>query len=104
MTPYPCPGYDISVIRILIGNRAKKQLRKVPVHVVAKLKLWVNVVKTDGLSEVRKLPGFHDEPLKGKRRGQRSIRLSKSYRAIYTRTAEGGLEIVVVEEVSKHEY
>ncbi len=36
-----------------------------------------------GLSEVRKVPGYHDEPLKGQRKGQRSIRLSRSYRAIY---------------------
>jgi hypothetical protein len=32
---------------------------------------------------VRKVPGFHDEPLSGKRFGQRSLRLSKSYRAFY---------------------
>jgi proteic killer suppression protein len=44
---------------------------------------WVNDVESAGLSEVRKVLGYHDEPLKGNRVGQRSIRLSKSYRAIY---------------------
>ena len=57
-----------------------------------------------GLDSVRKIKGFHDEPLKGKRSGQRSIRLNKAYRAIYTIGQDGGVEIVEVQEVSKHEY
>lgn len=57
-----------------------------------------------GLESVRKIKGFHDEPLKGKRSGQRSIRLNKSYRAIYVINRDGGVEIVEVQEVNKHEY
>ena len=53
---------------------------------------------------MQKIKGFHDEPLKGKRSGQRSIRLNKAYRAIYTIGQDGGVEIVEVHEVSKHEY
>jgi proteic killer suppression protein len=56
------------------------------------------------LESVRKIKGFHDEPLKGKRLGQRSIRLNKSYRAIYVIDRDGGVEIVEVQEVNKHEY
>ena len=37
---------------------------------------WIEDVGHRGLSEVRKLPGYHDEPLHGVRKGQRSIRLS----------------------------
>lgn len=48
-----------------------------------KLADWALAVETYGLEEVRKVPGYHDEPLKGKRAGQRSIRLSRAYRAIY---------------------
>ena len=48
-----------------------------------KLLAWVGNVEAKGLEEVRKLPGYHDEPLKGQRQGQRSIRLSRAYRAIY---------------------
>ena len=92
------------VTRIIISGRARKQLLKVPTHIALKLKVWVNAVKTEGMVEVRKLPGFHDEPLKGKRRGQRSVRLSRAYRAIYTQSADGEVEIVRVEEVSKHDY
>ena len=60
-------------------------------------------VEHDGLDEVRKVPGYHDEPLKGDRAGQRSIRLSRSYRAIYE-VKNDAVEFVSVEEVSKHEY
>ncbi len=47
-----------------------------------------------GLSEVRKIPGYHDEPLKGKRKGQRSIRLNIAYRAIYAINKEGVVNFV----------
>ncbi len=74
-----------------------------PQHVAMKLAGWVEAVETTGLESVRKLSGYHDEPLKGNRKGQRSIRLSLAYRAIYTIRNEQ-LEFVSVEEVSKHDY
>ena len=87
-----------------LSRLALKQLRKVPRHVVDKLLGWVQLVEKDGLEETRRIPGYHDEPLCGERMGQRSIRLSKAYRAIY-RIDEGGLvQLAVVEEVSKHGY
>jgi len=43
---------------------------------------WIEAVEEDGLEATRRVPGFHDEPLKGPRRGQRSIRLSRQWRAI----------------------
>ena len=58
----------------------------------------------DGLEEIRKIPGYHDEPLHGERRGQRSIRLSRGYRAIYIVKSDNSIEFVSVEEVNKHEY
>lgn len=65
---------------------------------------WVGSVQTVGLDETRRSPGFHDEPLKGKWEGYRSIRLSRSYRAIYSIHEDGAVEFVRVETVSKHEY
>lgn len=62
------------------------------------------VVERVGLAEVRKLSGYHDEPLKGTRKGQRSIRLNRAYRAIYIEHKDGKIQIVEVIEVSKHEY
>jgi toxin HigB-1 len=92
------------VIRsVFIATPAQKQLRKVPQHVAEKLADWALAVETYGLEEVRKVPGYHDEPLKGKRAGQRSIRLSRAYRAIYV-IVQGSIEFVSVEEVHKHEY
>lgn len=65
--------------------------------------IWVAAVELDGVDEVRKLPGYHDELLQGMRTGQRSIRLSRSYRAIY-QVKKDVVEFVSVEEVSKHDY
>lgn len=75
-----------------------------PRHVAAKLAGWIEDVEEKGLEEVRKVPGFDDEPLKGARAGQRSVRLSKAYRAIHRIAAEGTVEFVSVEEVNKHAY
>ncbi len=75
----------------------------VPRHVAIKLGAWVDDVTVRGLEEVRKVPGYHDEPLKGSRAGQRSIRLSRAYRAIYEIRVDD-VTFVSVEEVNKHDY
>ena len=89
---------------VRISQVAKKQLRKVPAQVVKKFRTWVISVESEGLEKVREIPGYHDEPLRGRRKGQRSIRLNRAYRAIYKITKEGALELVNVEEVNKHDY
>ncbi len=89
--------------RVHITKRAERQIEKVPRHIRVNLLLWVATVEADGLEETRKIPGYHDEPLRGDRAGQRSIRLSRSYRAIYE-IRGGAVEFVSVEEVSKHHY
>jgi proteic killer suppression protein len=89
---------------VSLSRAAMKQLEKIPHFVRIKLKSWVEDVETIGLQEVRKVPGFHDEPLHGKRKVQRSIRLSRSYRAIYVIKQNGHIEFVSIEEVSKHDY
>jgi len=53
---------------------------------------------------VRKISGYHDEPLHGNRIGQRSIRLNKSYRAIYTELDSGEIHFIEIVEVNKHDY
>ena len=55
-------------------------------------------------SKVPAAGGFHDEPLKGKRQGQRSVRLNRAYRAIYVERGTGAVELIEVLEVNKHEY
>ncbi len=90
--------------RVELSRRVRKQLQKVPRHIVESLAAWVDDVETRGLEAARRTPGYHDEPLHGKRQGQRSIRLSRSYRAIYIVKVERAVEFVSVEEVSRHEY
>ena len=88
--------------RVLINKNVQKQLKKIPAYVVAKLQKWADHVEKKGINEVRKITGYHDEPLQADRKGQRSIRLSKAYRAFYT---EHNDKIVIeVIEVNKHEY
>lgn len=77
---------------------------KIPIHIARKMGSWIDSVAHDGLQTVRKTPGFHDEPLKGDRKGQRSIRLSKAYRAIYIIGIKGKIEIAEIIEVNKHDY
>jgi proteic killer suppression protein len=91
------------IFRVEISRLAEKQLRKLPRHIVDNLLIWVAAVEHDGLEAVRKVPGYHDEPLKGDRTGQRSIRLSRAYRAIYEIKRDTA-RFVSVEEVSKHDY
>jgi len=83
--------------------KLEKKLKKLPKNILLKFYAWIYAVELRGLLEVRKNPGFHDEPLKGKRAGQRSIKLNRSYRAIYIEKNKK-LEIVEVIEVNKHEY
>ncbi len=91
------------VTRVRLSRRAQKDLMTVPRHVAIKLGAWVDDVTVRGLEEARKVPGYHDEPLKGRRAGQRSIRLSRAYRAIYEIRVDD-VTFVSVEEVNKHDY
>ena len=90
--------------QVELNGRVRKQLRKMPRHIIENLAAWVDDVETRGLEEVRRIPGYHDEPLHGDREGQRSIRLSRAYRAIYVIKNDGEVEFASVEEVSKHGY
>ena len=92
------------ITRVFISKKAEKDLSKVPRYIADKLAGWIEAVQTDGLQAVRKVPGFHDEPLQGKRSAQRSIRLSRSYRAIYETKKDKTVEFVSIEEVTKHDY
>jgi proteic killer suppression protein len=91
------------VRRVDISKFAEKQLRKVPSYIKDNLIIWITAVELDGMEKVRKVPGYQDEPLRGDRSGQRSIRLSRSYRAIYEVKFDT-VEFVSIEEVHKHRY
>jgi proteic killer suppression protein len=86
------------------GRAVEKQLSRLPDLIVRKFRVWVALVEESGIREVRKHKGFHDEPLKGQRQGQRSVRLNTDYRAIYVERETGKLELIEVVEVNKHDY
>ncbi len=96
--------------RVIIDNKVKKKFRKLPKYIVKSLQRWALQVEELGIEEVRKIPGRHDEPLDGDRKGQRSVRLSKAYRAFYVeyekieKESHVIIKIVNVIEVNKHEY
>lgn len=92
------------IYRVELSKQARKQLQTVPRHIVENLAAWVDDVEERGLEEVRKISGYHDEPLHGDRRGYRSIRLSRSCRAIYRVCNDAAIEFASVEEISKHAY
>jgi toxin HigB-1 len=94
----------VDIFEVGITERAKEQLISVPLHIAFKLQSWISGVQIHGLREMKKVSGYHDEPLKGKRKGQRSIRLNKAYRAFYVINKNGMIEFIEVIEVNKHEY
>ena len=92
------------IFDVFLSPKAVKNLKKVPVNISIKLYSWVDSVSQSGLMATRKISGYHDEPLRGKRKGQRSIRLNKAYRAFYIINSNDEIEFVDVLEVNKHEY
>jgi len=92
------------VTRVRWGKNVDKQLGRVPEVIARKFRIWVTLIEESGIREMRKCKGFHDEPLKGKHQGQRSVRLNRAYRAIYVEHEMGEVELIEVLEVNKHEY
>jgi proteic killer suppression protein len=88
---------------VRLSKRAQKDLKLLPLGIAKRLRYWVENTSVQGLYETRKIPGYHDEPLQGARKGQRSIRLNRSYRAIYEIQCDG-VEFIMVTEVNKHDY
>lgn len=85
-------------------SKIEKQLKKVPHEIVIRLMRWIRTIEEFGMNEARKVKGYHDEPLKGLRRVQRSARLGRKWRVIYTQAKSGEINIIIVEEVTSHDY
>ena len=89
--------------RVKIEDKLLDKVARMPPQIGRKLLFWIEAVAHDGIEAVRKVPGYHYEGLRGKRAGQRSIRLNKAYRAIYIEV-EGEPVVIEIIEVSKHKY
>lgn len=85
-------------------SKVKKQLKKVPFEVKIKFQQWVVFVEDKGLFEAQKFSGFRDHNLKGDRKGQRSVYLTKKWRLIYTLNKKNEVNIIIIEEVMPHDY
>lgn len=90
------------ITKVMISRFAEKQIERLPDYISDAFADWIETVEEMGIRYVRRLPGYHDEPLKGRRLGERSVRLNRSYRVFYIETVEE-IEITGI-EVNKHDY
>ncbi len=72
---------------------------KLPTIVKEKFLKWSQEVETKGLDEVRKIPGYHDEPLRSNSL-RRSVRMNDGYRACYEVMIENGVSILKIITIS----
>jgi proteic killer suppression protein len=88
-----------------LAHGAEKLLKnnRLPDLVKNKYLKWQSEVEEKGLEEVKKIPGYHDEPIKT-RPGQHSVRLNSGYRVFYETFEERGVMHLRVLEISVHEY
>ena len=93
----------MDITEVALSKQAIRDLKTVPHYIVKKLQAWIDAIEHEGLLTTRKISGYHDEPLKGDRQGQRSIRLNKQWRAIYS-IINTKIEFLLIEEVTPHDY
>lgn len=58
------------MVQVSYTKLFEKGFAKYPRAIQEKILLWIKTVESAGIREVRKRPGYHDEPLKGKLRGE----------------------------------
>lgn len=91
-------------MKVELTKRAEKGLRNVPKQVAANFFTWKREIEEHGLEVVRRIPGYHDEPLAGKLKGiVRSVRAGLGFRIFY-RIIGKTMKCVLVEEVNRHDY
>lgn len=83
-------------------TKSQEAVRAYGMEVALRYILRVNTIKAArGIEELEKLPGLRCRRLKGNRKGQWAINLTGFWRLIFTLQGDE-LEIVRIEEVSKH--
>lgn len=95
---------DVPICEVYRTRGFEKQAKKLPAHIQGAIATWIDAVENEGIFEVRKVKGYHDEPLRGDRSGQRSIRLNRDYRLIYEEDSRGAITIIILLEANKHDY
>ncbi len=87
---------------VVISRVAMKDFDDLSKEIQDAFQIWVKSVTEIGLKATGDT-GYKHEHLKGKRQGQRSARLNKSFRVIFT-VKNGAVQIVTVEEINNHKY
>ncbi len=64
-------------------RRIDRRVQRLPTEILKRYEKWKDIVRISGPLGLRLIKGFHDEALRGERRGQRSSRLGLQYRVIY---------------------
>jgi plasmid maintenance system killer protein len=87
---------------VVYDSQIKKMLDKLPREIQIKYSTWRKLIECNSSIILRRIKSYHYEKLLGKRKGQFSCRLSKSYRVVFT---QNNYELkIFVMEVTKHEY
>lgn len=92
------------ITEVRMTKSAKKDLNAAPENIQRKFVTWTMNVAATGVEDVRKISGWHDEPLKGNLAGIRSIRLSALWRAFYIEKDDGSIKFIEVKEINPHKY
>jgi len=87
---------------ILEHRSIAKTCGKLPPQVVKKYEIWKDIVFRHGPEKLIEFPGFHDEKLRGHRKGLRASRLNIQYRVIYC-VEEADMTVRVL-AITPHEY
>lgn len=88
--------------KIYEHRNVPKAIRRFPVWIAKEYEVWKDLVHRHGPEVLKNYPGYHDEKLKGDRKGQRSSRLSHQYRVIYS--VERDVVSIFVLEITPHKY
>jgi toxin HigB-1 len=84
------------------NRRVARTLSRIPTEILKRYEKWKDIVRISGPSGLRLIKGFHDEALRGERKGHRSSRLSLQFRVIYK--IERDQVMVLVVEITPHDY
>lgn len=91
-------------ILVIVSKSAEKDLSRIPIHILKKFDVWVDMIMKKGLPAMQQQKGYRDHALHGNRKGQRSSSLTRSWRVIYSLDEEENILMVEVLEVNHHEY
>ncbi len=83
-------------------RNVQRRVRKLPDEILRRYEKWKDIVEMSGPQGLRLIRGFHDESLRGDRKGHRSSRPSDQYRVIY-RIERKKLFMMVI-DITAHDY